>query len=228
MLSMAQLRSETLAHLGIDPTDLDPTGSANLDLLINRSWWALLDQFDFKEKEKVATFPTVSGTKDYLLQTIIGSDIFEAITLVSVISPSSLDHDPLEQISTAFYEEQINDNPGNNGQPINYYHYGPNIRLFPTPDTVYTIILNYQYILTDLTAGNPAIPQGWHESILYGAVQRGFLRARDFNSAEMFRLQQGIALGSTATTLAKEDKHNKMSGVQVYRNEYSVKATGTP
>jgi hypothetical protein len=221
-LSMAQLRSETLQHLGIDATDLDASGSTNLDLLINRSWWDLLDRYEFKEKEKTATVATVAGTRDYLIQTIIGSDIFEAIKLISILGADDEQHSLVDMISIQEYESRYNEQEEMRQIPTHYLHYGTNIRVYPTPDDIYTITVYYKYILTDLSATTPSIPQSWHESILYGAVSRGHLRARDYNAAEFMRRQQAIEEAKRSTTVAKEDKENKFAGVEVMRNPYSV------
>lgn len=222
MLSMSQLRSETLAHLGIDATDLDLTGSANLDLLINRAWWDLLDRVDFKEKDKYTTFSTVAAQRDYSIQTIIGSDIFDAIDVISITDPNSLDHEPLDSITNNWYEENYNEQTTQQAQPTSYFHWNGNLRLYPTPDVIYTINIYYKYILTDLSAGNPAIPQGWHEGILYAAVARGHIRSRDYSSAGFMEGKSNQAM-SRKTTAGKDDTNNKFAGVQVYRNKYSVR-----
>lgn len=220
---MANIRAETLEHLGIDADDLDATGTTNLDLLINRSWWDILDRFDFKEKEKTITFQTVAGTRNYSLQTIIGSQIFEAIQNISILSPADSQHIPLNFISQQWYEQIYNEQTSLQAMPTDYFHDNGYIYLNATPDGIYTITMWYLYILNDLTAGNPAIPQQWDELIMLGAVARGFDRARDYSSASAIRQTLEIGFARRKSTDAKEDAQQKMVGVQVYRNPYSVR-----
>lgn len=221
-LSMAVLRSETLEHLGIDATDLDASGSANLDLLINRSWWDICDRFKFKEKELSATFSTVIGTRSYLLQTIASTNVFEAIQYIWIVDPNTGNHIRLDPISLEWYENNYNESDDQQAQPTNYFHNNGYIYLWPTPNAVYDMGLWYNYVLSDLTAGNPSIPQSWHESILYGAVARGHRRARDYNSAAQMEQMLEVSISRRATTESKEDSSIKMSGMQVYHNPYSV------
>lgn len=220
---MAQLRSETLEHLGLDPDDLDSSGSVNLDLLINRSWWDVCDRFKFTQKEQITTFNTVSGVRSYLLQTITGSDIFEAIQNISITTLNDLQHIPLDTISYQWYEANYNEQVSLQQQPTAYFHHDSHLYLYPTPDVVYTITVYYNFVLSDLTAGDPIIPQSWHESILYGAIARGFRRGRDYTSAREMDQAQELTFLKRATTEAKEDANIKMSGVEIIRNKYSVR-----
>lgn len=222
-LSMALLRSETLVHLGMDATDLDATGTTNLDLLINRSWWDVISQFDFKEEEKIVTFVTVDGTRQYLIQTIIGSDIFDAVRQISLLNTDDSSHTVLDEISILEYETNYNEQTSLRAKPSQYFHNGGYLYLAPTPDDVYTLTVYYKYILTDLSAGNPSIPQDWHESILYGAVQRGQARIRDYESSSIMESKQTREILKRMTTTAKENKENNMASVSVMRNPYSVR-----
>lgn len=218
---MALLRSETLEHLGIDATDLDSSGSTNLDLLINRSWWDVISQFDFKEEEKQTTFATVAGTRAYVLATIIGSDIFDAIRQITILN-SDYSNTDLDNLSILEGQTRYNSQTSLQAQPTAYFHDGGSIYLDPVPEKVYTLTLFYKYILTDLSAGNPNIPQDWHESILYGAVQRGQFRQRDYISSSISENRQTREIMKRMTTDAKEDKYSKTSGVNVMRNPYNV------
>lgn len=219
---MTTIRSEVLEHLGIDATDLDSSGSTNLDLLINRSWWDILDRFDFKEKQQTTTFSTIAGTRAYSLQTIVGSQIFEAIDSISLVDLNG-QHIPLDTISEQWYEEIYNEESNQQAQPTSYFHNNGNIYLYQTPNSIYTLVIWYRYILSDLSSGNPNIPQQWDELIIYGAAARGFRRARDYNSAKEMEQLQELGFARRQSSTAKDDKEVKMSGVQVYRNTYSVR-----
>lgn len=223
-ISTALLRSETLEHLGIDAEDLDATGTANLDLIINRSWWEVSDEFDFKEKETLSTFPTVAGTRTYTIVTVLSEVADEAIQSVSYLDPETDQHVPIDRMSIGWYEENYNAQTTLQARPIRWMHYGGLLYLYPTPDQVYTIIIYHKTVLPDLSGTvSPTIPQNWHEAILFGAVQRGHVRARDYNSANLMQIQYELKIRKLQTTDAKEDKEDKMSGVRILRNGYNVR-----
>lgn len=217
-LSLINLRAETLAELGVDSTDLDATGSANLDLLINRSWWEVAGKFKFHSMESHTTFPTVSGTREYNLTTVINTAamvVFEALKYLSVLNPDSNQHVPLTEWSVAQYEANYNEDTETRDIPTNYVRYGDGVLLYPTPDDVYTITTYFTTVLPDVPSGGPDVPQEWHEMVLYGAIWRGHARFRDYNSRDSVRNAQ-IGLISTAQTdLAKDDKEKKFIGVEL-------------
>jgi len=223
-LSMAQLRSETLEALGIDATDLDSSGTANLDLLINRSWWAVSTEFAFKEKDQLSTFNTVAGQRNYTVVTVLSPLFLEAVQNISVVDPQTLQHMPVTQMSENFYEENFNEQSTLQAQPTNYFHNDGKLYLYPTPDQVYTINIWYMMVLPDLSGSvDPTIPQDWHEAILYGAIYRGHLRARDYASATQMQAQYKIKIDELQTTDSKEDAQNKNAGVRAIRPAYSVR-----
>src|SRR6266496_2406681 len=97
-IDLSSLRSELRDHLGVDDTDLPDTAA---DLLLNRSYWEILDKFPFREKEVTATFSTVSGTRFYK-----GPTPFEAIQQLSIEDLNSKQHDPLDHIDSYVYEQK--------------------------------------------------------------------------------------------------------------------------
>jgi hypothetical protein len=217
-LTLANLRAEVLVELGVDATDLDSSGSANLDLLINSSWWEVMDKFNFREKEDDCTFATVAGTRDYNLATkILAADttVFDALKQVSILNPDSEQHVRLMEMSIGEYESQYSEDTDTRDIPTHYVRYGGSIRLFPTPDDAYTLTVYYLKVLTDVASGGPDVPQSWHEIVMYGAVWRGHHRFRDYNSANEARAVQASLIASAMTVPAKEDANKKYIGVEL-------------
>jgi hypothetical protein len=223
-ISYTLLKSELLAHLGIDATDLDATGTAVIDLTINRAWWEVADVFDFKEKETLTTFPTVAGTRSYVIITALSETADEAIQSVSYKDPNTLEHIVVDRTSFNWYEENYNEQTSLRAAPIKWFHYNGFMYLYPTPDQIYTITVYHKTVLADLSGTSaPVIPQNWHEAILYGAIKRGFLRARDFTSANYWDTEYRKKLQMSQTTDAKEDAEDKMASARVLRNPYNVR-----
>lgn len=220
-LNIAQLRAETLSHLGVSALDYDPDASTtNIDLLLNRSWWEIIDRYDFKQKEDIKTFQTIVGQRNYILNTMISPNLLEAINVISIIDLQDGSHKNLDVINENWYEDNYNDQITQQTQPTNYFHNNEYIYLYPTPDQIYTINIWHKFILTDVSASDPTIPQIWHEQIVYGAAYRGLLKMRDYTAANTIRSYQLSLIQSISSTDAKEDRLNKMSGVQVYGRQY--------
>lgn len=60
------------------------------------------------------------------------------------------------------------------GTPTDWYEFGGNIKLYPTPDQVYTITLRYLKTPTELSADAdvPQIPEEFQEILVLGALKR--------------------------------------------------------
>lgn len=222
-LSLAQIRNEVLEECGIDAVDLDAAGSDNLDLIINQSWWEIMDKFDFREKQDDAIISTVVGQRDYnLASTILAADAvaFEALRGVFLLDPDTNEHQPLDEISIRKYETLYNEDEESRDEPTNYVRDGGIIRLWPTPDDVYDITLYFLKTLSDVAAGGPDVPQAWHEIIKYGAIWRTHHRFRDYTSAKEVRDTQLALIASAQTNVGKEDKYKGQIGVSVPTREF--------
>src|SRR5687768_5234471 len=122
-LTLANIRAEVLAEAGIDATDLDAAGSDNLDLLINQSWWEIMDKFDYREKQASTTFATVAGTRDYDLAAKIqtaASVTFEALRHVFLLDPDTQKHEELIEESISKYETEYSEDTDLRDQPTNF------------------------------------------------------------------------------------------------------------
>lgn len=219
MLDLAQLIISLRTHLGMDNDDL-PDDKATL--LLNRSYWEIVDKFNFREKEVTATFQTERGVSRYNMP-----DPFEALRQISIplTDENPKPHKPLERMTIYEYENLIVEGEANYGRPEKYGREGCFARLWPTPDKAYTLTIKYWTTLSDFDSTSPVIqrpeiPQVWHEIILYGAVWRGFLEIGDFARGNEVKTHQISLINSTSPVEAKEEFDTHTGGVEVIRAPY--------
>lgn len=213
------LENELRAHLG----DLSTAELSQADalLLLNRSYWELLDKIHFREKEAEIELPTVAGQQDYAVP-----DPFEAVQLISIQDNDSKIWTNLHRLGDFAFEQDKEDGTDAaeehlRGFPTHYMRYGSEIRLRPMPDAVYTLKIKYWTTLDDLAVGeNLTLPPAWHEVVLYGAVHRGFMRLRDFEAASEFKIMQDNLLSTSQPTVAKEERDSHVVGLQVMGRSY--------
>lgn len=211
-LSLAQLRTEVREHLGVDSVELI---DADVDLLLNRSWWKVADDFDFREKETSRSYNTVAGTS-----TIASATDTEGLQGVSIEDTNSKQHTSLSPMTIGVYETEYADISSTRAKPTHYVRRGSNIILFPTPDAAYEITEYYLKTLADIASTGPTIPQSWHEIIMYGAVYRGFARIGDYNRSRAARTMQ-VELMSTQETVDTTEKVDRpTAGLQMIRPRY--------
>lgn len=208
--TLAQLRTEVREHLGVGDEFLTP----DVDNLINRSWWEIQKKFKFRETDEDYTFSTVAGTREYDLPTGLSS-----IDRLSLIDTNDK-HQQLIQVSLDNAIQLKDDDSSSEDQPIKYQRRGDKILLYPTPDDVYTIVLYYQATLADVLSGGPAIPQDWHEIILYGAVSRGHSRFGSIQKSSAFAQMQAALIASAIPTEVAETVDTRYAQVQVLRPRY--------
>jgi hypothetical protein len=236
-LSITVLRTELREHLGLDEDELPSTDA---DALLNRSWWEVMDKFNFREKEAKTSFQTVAGQFEYPMpqgydalrilsiggsnnNNLLGGQFY--LSGGSFLNPTISDetqHTELERSDDKWYEQNYNDDVDYYGQPVKYYRYGSGIVLYPTPDKVYNVNVNYLVTLADLSNTNafPPIPQSWHEVILYGAVWRGFMRIGDYNRKQAAQQTQYALINSATPVESKEEFDSSMAGLQFIGRRY--------
>ncbi len=213
MLDIQQLRDGLRKPLGVDIDDLP---DVDADLLLNTSYWELIDKFNFREKEVTATFPTEIGVIRYNMP-----EPFEALRQLSILNPDSRKHTTLERMTKYEYENFYVEGEDQYGYPEKYLREGCFARLWPTPDKVYTMTIKYWTTLADLANGqDPQIPQAWHEIIKYGAVWRGYIDLGDFARANQMKTHQISLIDSMAPVEAKEEFDTHTGGVEVIRAPY--------
>ena len=214
MLSLQNIRDGVRKTTGEDESDLPNT---DLDILINKAFWEISDKLPFRVKQKTVTFDTLQGAATYDVPSN-----FDALRSISLLTASSFDaHVVLTQMSHQEYEASYIEDSSAQSQPTKYLREANCIRLWPTPDGIYTVTLKYDAILADLTDTNnyPPLPQVWGEIIEYGASWRRFREFGDYQ-----RLNQNVAIqrsliASTQSQEAKELKDNKLAGLQVVRED---------
>lgn len=209
-LTLALLRQDLRTHLGMDEDDLPNTDA---DRLLNRAWWPIAAQVGFHEKDAETSFLTVAGTRSYSIPT--DSD---AIQRVVAQGPDDDGYYALTKIDDWSIFEKRDDE--DQAAPTHYSRRGDQFILWPNPDDEYTVLVKYQQTLTDIDASGPGVPQEWHEVILWGAVNRGFLLRGDFNRASAAQNQQGLYLNSLTTQKDREHEDRHLSGLRVLKRRY--------
>jgi hypothetical protein len=210
-----QMVTELQVHCG------DP-GGAKLSvsvctLLLNRSYWDIIDKYKFREKETSVVFQTIPGVRRYNMPTP-----FEALQQLSIEDLNSFKHKVLKNITKFEYENRYINDPAGTQQkkPWAYFREGACAVLFPTPDQAYNITLKYWTVLSDLDlVGVPPIPQSWHEIILAGAIWRGFWRGGDYERMRASQAAWAEMINSQVTTESKEETDNHTAGVAVLNRD---------
>lgn len=204
MISVAQLIIKLRRATGININDPDWT-VPDLELILNQSWWELLNKFDFREKESAYTITASAGDYTYPVD-----NLQEAFQSASVLNPTTQQSTKLVPMSQAFFQDNYNENAvlqtQYQAQPELYYRYNSDIVLYPVPDQAYTITVQMLMTLSDLATGNyPDVPREWDEIILYGAVWRVFIETGDVERADSFVNHQARLINNMVPVKSKEE-----------------------
>lgn len=210
------LISELREHSGLSEDELSPPDAL---LILNRSYWEVLDKFPFREKEQTANFSTVAGTRNYTVPSP-----FEALRQLSIQNPSNNEFTPLDRADIYTHEMTRDSDTDARGFPTRYLREKNAIRLYPVPDDVYSISIKYLTVLDDLdnitNVRNPNLPQSWHEIILYGGLWRLYLRLRDFSASNQYKIQQLALINSAVPVEAKEEFDSHTAHLEVLGRDY--------
>lgn len=219
-LSLQNIRDGILKATATDLSDWD-NGNIDLDLYANQSWWDIMDQFDFREKEAgPIILQTVAGENTIDIPPSISPIILDCLQRVAIEDPISFAHTDLELITDFTYEQEFINDASDQAAPTNYFRRASLIYLYPTPDTIYKISFYYLQILSDLPGGGPVIPQSWHEIIKYGAIWRALLDVQDYHKAAEIKRHQIDLINSRTPVKVKELSDTKMAGIQVPGRSY--------
>lgn len=216
-LNIVQMRRQVRKSLGFEEGDPEMP-DADVDLLLNRSLWDLMDKFHFREKERTGIFQTTIGVTNYEMP-----EPFEALIQLAIVDPVSLKHTQLNLMTAHEYEHFLfTDGERNYGYPERYLRENCYAKLWPTPDKVYDIVIRKFATLEDLndTNNEPIIPQVWHEQIPFGAIWRGFIDQGDFARAQAMKAFQAEGIDTIEPTRVKELQDAQYAGLKVYGRSY--------
>lgn len=192
-----------------------------IDSYLNRAFWEVQNKFPFKEKEIVSSFDTIAGARNYDV-----SFPTEAVKHVS-IRKSDLDgetkHYPLVQITRDVYEQNYDSSSDYWDFPTSYVREGCIIRLYPTPDDAYHVIISRLIALTDLSnlKTTTGIPQVWDEIIVLGALWRICIDLGDLNRSSWFKSMQAEMINTIVPTEVNEAQSNsQLARVEVLGLDY--------
>lgn len=222
-LNIDQLRLMLYTPLGI------PLNSVQLpftvaDLYLNRAFWEVQNKFPFREKEVISNFNTTIGVRNYDV-----SFPTEAVKHISITHPNvggsvTVNKSwPLEQITRDQYEQLYADNSDVYELPEKYVREGCIIRLWPTPDAIYTLTIERLVALTDISTSHvsPSIPQVWHEIIGLGGLWRLYLDKGDFARANATKQFQADLINTTIPAEINEAQSNsQLARVEVLGLDY--------
>lgn len=218
-LDIVSLRRQLREHCGLigddqsELPDTDTSDKTGADTYLNRSYWEILDKYKFRDKEVIASFPTVVGTAFYHIPSS-----FEALQNISIKDINTGQYTPLDRITTDVYNQIFIDTTDDYSKPEKYVRQGNGIRLWRTPDAIYTLKLLYWAELVDLSTGNPdpLIPREWHEVILFGALARALMGvSRDNLGAQVARGWQSSLINNMTLTEEKEKDDSHRAGLEV-------------
>ncbi len=211
-LTLQQFRDELREHCGVDSVEWDNTAT---DKLINFSFWEICDLFEFREKEGTAILSAVNGTNDYLSPTDV--DSIESIT---VLDNNSDEWDPVTFLGDKEFEGLLSDRVDSRTKPTHYKIRNNEIVLYPTPETAYSLRVQYKRSLGDVLSSGTRLPQNWDEPILFGAIWRGFARLGDWNRKQSAKAAQAELIQPKKSREVKELEDTQMAGLQVPRRAY--------
>jgi hypothetical protein len=216
MLSVSDMIAGVRKVTGEDSDDISDD---DVTLLLNESWWEIMDKFNFREKESTGTEDTVAGQINYP-----APKPFEAIRQISITDPNTGQHYKLLRMLPSTYENYVNDDPAQNDMPTHYVREGCLFRLWPTPDNIYTLTLKYLTVLPDLDEvlfPIPPIPQVWGELIKMGGIWRRFRDIGDVTRMTVYTNVQVRLINSTSPVETKEEYDSKEARLEVQRGDSS-------
>jgi hypothetical protein len=216
-LNITQFRNELRSHLGLDDIDLP---NADADLILNRAKWDIEQKLDLIQNNVAATYLTTASNAEV---NVANAD---AIISLAIVDDDGELQPPLELISEDTYNNIHSRDTGAEDRPTKYFPRGVNIVLEPTPDDIYTILATRKELLSDLSdiQATWATDETLHNILLFRAAYYGFLKLRDYNSANRMRSIFVDEVGSYVPQIVKDQKGENWKHAQVVliRNEYKV------
>ncbi len=215
-IDLTVLVTELRVHLGLETTDTDELSKVDAELLLNRSFWELMNKFKFRETEQSIEF-TIDEDENF----IDLPALFESIRTLSILNSDTNKWTPLVRADIKEFEKVANDDTSAKGAPENYFREGVGIRLYSSagggPDKTYTLRIKHRVTLADLADLNTTLvfPDVWHELVLFGGLWRALLRLKDFESAREIKNNQIALINSTVEVESKEEEDSSLAGIEI-------------
>lgn len=170
-MTLAQLRAAIEAR-GYGPD------SANHDIFINGVYRRLNGKRRWPWTETQGFLAAVVGNPDVAVTSLPS---FLAIDAVRI--EFGTDYRNLEYIDPQAFRDRQHTNR-TSSTPYCWTYFDDKIRLYPTPDRAFTVIVEYSLDVPDLVAPTdvPVFPATFHEILVEGAVAEMAMRQRDDNA----------------------------------------------
>lgn len=173
-MNLAQIRSEVLNH-GFDPV-LFPQG--RIDGYINDAYMRIVTTVNYFTNEASQAYVTVAGNSSLPWPADVGD-------IRSLVNTDS--HRVLSQASLA----DLDGAPASSGTPQIYAVDGSALRLYPTPNGVYNLLLRYWRLPSPMVLDTdiPVIPPTWHRALWYWGCKEAYASEDDAATAQYWEAQ---------------------------------------
>jgi hypothetical protein len=171
--TLATLRAELKLQVVRDDVD-DP----RYNLFINKAYRKLVSMLTIQEFSGSLSIATVAAQPFYLLPQAVG--YIKKLSLADAVYYPRGGID-LQRIDADYYRRL----PVRTGQPEMYFRQGGMLVIWPTPDTVDTMALDFRIRPVALTADNhsPILPLEWHDALALKARHIAFRSLQMFEKA---------------------------------------------
>lgn len=184
MSTLIDLRTEVANH-GFDPNQY----LARINTYLNDAMRSIARKIHYYQDEATQAITTVQGQKNYPWPTDFGKardvsnpDRGRALRLVRL--------------------RDLDDSPqGATGTPYFYAVEGATMRLYPTPDNVYSLVMRYWSLPALMVADTdvPGLPLDYHHILSFYALQRCYENEDALDAAQYWQGQWTAALKDMAT-----------------------------
>lgn len=163
-------------------------------------------------REVTDTITTVAGTQEYTLSTEftdIDAQNIQTVTLQGTVN-RKLVYWPFSQLRASQPDFDLI----GNSVPERYYLKNGKIGLWPAPNDVYTVAVDYYKVPTEMVSDDaePIIPIGYREAL----VQYALSKEHDFNSDADFA-QKAMNEYEDIVTLARQNLLSQPSDTEAFR-----------
>lgn len=171
--TLLSLRTELFFQLG----GRDDLTDDRLDKLINWAYLDLWSSLKLDESDASYGFSTVPAQPFYLVPPQVRSTRRAAIIDTSSVYGGT----PLEKTDLSSYRQL----EVASGIPQSYFRSNGVLVLYPTPDAVYSVAVDFRLRPLRLVedTDSPILAEEWHETILLNARKKGFSATMEFDKA---------------------------------------------